>query len=309
LGGAAAAPEGTAGVLSSLADRDSSYLNAEALHRLKAQALARQRKIGDSPPLLAQGASLDRRLPTRVTEGAAALQNDGGSAAIKIASAARPTTAPRLQPGGKKDERVTDLIGFLDSVDEKQSRIEAELGGLEADRTLRAASERSSSHIHDGVVDPSHAETAATVTKLILQQQLELKEKDEAIASLKRRLDEQEQIAQAAQAVRSTRESIVPGAASGDAAATALALEEQLKESNLTINRHLKFIDRLIQDKKGLSERCEQLVAQVKETDATQVTPVVPVRDQQGGWLVGWLVHRSYNYSAACFLSLSTSVV
>jgi 5-azacytidine-induced protein 1 len=98
---------------------------------------------------------------------------------------------------------------------------------------------------------------------MILSQQLELKEKDGAIAALERQIQEKERVnleAQAAQA--SSRASRVEGAA-----AQGISSETQLQEANRTINRHLKFIDRLIQDKKVLSEQCEALVGQVKESD------------------------------------------
>lgn len=242
---------------------DSSYLNEHNLQRLRAQASARQQKVGDSPPQPSRGVSLERRSPTRPRTAARAGATGNGDGALQ---------APQKQatpPLNVKDGRVADLVGFLDSVDEKQSRIEAELGGLESERTLRAASVRSS-HAHDDAIDPAHAETAATVTKLILQQQLELKEKDAAIASLERRLVEQAQAAQAARSPRTTPVQAGTGSGSGGDGAV-FSLEEQLKEANLTINRHLKFIDRLIQDKKGLSERCEQLVNQVKEADSAYV--------------------------------------
>ena len=45
-----------------------------------------------------------------------------------------------------------------------------------------------------------------------------------------------------------------------------LTLQRQEYES--TIQRHLSFIDQLIDDKKVLTQRCEELVGKLKEVDA-----------------------------------------
>ena len=44
-------------------------------------------------------------------------------------------------------------------------------------------------------------------------------------------------------------------------------IEIQRQEYEAAIQRHLSFIDQLIDDKKILSERCEELVKKLKEID------------------------------------------
>lgn len=51
-------------------------------------------------------------------------------------------------------------------------------------------------------------------------------------------------------------------------------LELQRQEYESTIQRHLSFIDQLIDDKKILSERCEELVKKLKETDKKYVDKI-----------------------------------
>ena len=51
-----------------------------------------------------------------------------------------------------------------------------------------------------------------------------------------------------------------------------LTLQRQEYES--TIQRHLSFIDQLIDDKKVLTQRCEELVGKLKELDSKYSTKI-----------------------------------
>jgi len=44
-------------------------------------------------------------------------------------------------------------------------------------------------------------------------------------------------------------------------------LDVQKNEYEETVQRHLNFIDQLIDDKKALSEKCEKLVTELKQVD------------------------------------------
>ena len=59
-----------------------------------------------------------------------------------------------------------------------------------------------------------------------------------------------------------------------------LSLQRQEYES--TIQRHLSFIDQLIDDKKVLSQRCEDLVKKLKETDQKYSTKLKTLEDKYG---------------------------
>ena len=57
-----------------------------------------------------------------------------------------------------------------------------------------------------------------------------------------------------------------------------LALQRQEYEG--TIQRHLSFIDQLIDDKKVLSQRCEEVVKKLKETDQKYATKLKTLEEK-----------------------------
>ncbi len=57
-----------------------------------------------------------------------------------------------------------------------------------------------------------------------------------------------------------------------------LALQRQ--EYEATIQRHLSFIDQLIDDKKVLSQRCEELVNKLKDTDQRYSTKLKTLEEK-----------------------------
>ena len=56
-------------------------------------------------------------------------------------------------------------------------------------------------------------------------------------------------------------------------------LELQRDEYETTINRHQCFIDQLIDDKKALSDKCEQLLKEIKEMDKKYKTRIKTMED------------------------------
>mmetsp|Transcript_33985 Transcript_33985/g.102494 ORF Transcript_33985/g.102494 Transcript_33985/m.102494 type:complete len:795 (-) Transcript_33985:2400-4784(-) len=237
-----------------------SLLDRHNLQRLRSLASARQRRVGGTP---------ESDQP-----------RDDEALTHPQPAAAKPPTAKAAIPPADGDHRLANLIGFLDSVDENQSKIEAELGGLRMPRRGQMLATGDVVQPTGGAVaiDPSHAETATAVTRMLVQQQLELKEKEATIAALEQKVQQNEQVAEAAAAT--THRAASPPKRSGSGlAAPGLSAEEQLAEANRTINRHLGFIDRLIHDKKALSERCEQLVAQLKGAETKFAARLDELRD------------------------------
>ncbi len=68
-----------------------------------------------------------------------------------------------------------------------------------------------------------------------------------------------------------------------DARATqqALASQAMKEEYEAVIQRHLHFIDQLIQDKKDLAEKCERLVGELQTMDSTYATRLRALEDRQ----------------------------
>jgi 5-azacytidine-induced protein 1 len=51
-------------------------------------------------------------------------------------------------------------------------------------------------------------------------------------------------------------------------------LESQKNDYEAIIQRHLNFIDQLIDDKKNLSEKCESLVKELKDIEKTHISKI-----------------------------------
>ena len=58
----------------------------------------------------------------------------------------------------------------------------------------------------------------------------------------------------------------------------------QRQEYEAAIQRHLSFIDQLIDDKKVLSERCEELVTKLKSTDKKYGDKIKQVEERWVFW-------------------------
>ncbi|CAK8678836.1 unnamed protein product [Clavelina lepadiformis] len=99
-----------------------------------------------------------------------------------------------------------------------------------------------------------HAEQSATeVTSQMLQVKLDLEEKSRSVSLLQNALGQQRELN-----IRQIKEQ-------EKEFEQRLKLQKNQYES--TIQRHLSFIDQLIDDKKALNDKCEKLVAEMKQAD------------------------------------------
>ncbi len=74
-------------------------------------------------------------------------------------------------------------------------------------------------------------------------------------------------------------------------------LDSQKTEFENAVKRHVNFIDQLIDDKKSLTTRCEQLVHQLKQTD-TEYTK--KIKQMQETHQVFHLFLKNYSIYQSC---------
>nr|XP_055245465.1 centrosomal protein of 131 kDa isoform X20 [Gorilla gorilla gorilla] len=100
---------------------------------------------------------------------------------------------------------------------------------------------------------PGPLELGSEVSTSVMRLKLEVEEKKQAMMLLQRALAQQRDLT-----VRRVKET---------EKALSRQLQRQREHYEATIQRHLAFIDQLIEDKKVLSEKCEAVVAELKQED------------------------------------------
>ncbi|XP_054526731.1 centrosomal protein of 131 kDa isoform X16 [Pan troglodytes] len=100
---------------------------------------------------------------------------------------------------------------------------------------------------------PGPLELGSEVSTSVMRLKLEVEEKKQAMLLLQRALAQQRDLT-----VRRVKET---------EKALSRQLQRQREHYEATIQRHLAFIDQLIEDKKVLSEKCEAVVAELKQED------------------------------------------
>ncbi|KAL5017956.1 hypothetical protein ScPMuIL_003678 [Solemya velum] len=147
------------------------------------------------------------------------------------------------------DDKLQSIMNFLDevqvadrltNVDQELSKINDE---LEKPALLFPAA--------DELAEIEQAQTE--VTNTVLAQRLDLEEKRRTVGMLQKALNQQRELT-----VRHAKETEKE---------MKRRLDLQKEEYEETIKRHLGFIDQLIDDKKSLSEKCEELVKELKTCD------------------------------------------
>ncbi|XP_058140851.1 centrosomal protein of 131 kDa isoform X5 [Dasypus novemcinctus] len=114
--------------------------------------------------------------------------------------------------------------------------------------------------------EPARPGPASEASVSVLRLTQEVEEKRRAAALLQQALAQQQDLA--ARRVAETREAL------------GRQLRQQQGRYEATIRRHLTFIDQLIEDKKVLTERCEAVVAELRQVDERCKARVAQVQEQ-----------------------------
>uniref|UniRef100_A0A8C8Y3B7 Centrosomal protein 131 n=1 Tax=Panthera leo TaxID=9689 RepID=A0A8C8Y3B7_PANLE len=116
------------------------------------------------------------------------------------------------------------------------------------------------------VPDEGHLEPTSTVSSSVMRLKLEVEEKKQAVGLLQKALVQQRDLT--IRRVKETEKEL------------GRQLRQQRDHYEATIQRHLSFIDQLIEDKKALAERCEAVVAELKQGDQRRRDREAQVQEQ-----------------------------
>ncbi|XP_036079306.1 centrosomal protein of 131 kDa isoform X1 [Rousettus aegyptiacus] len=113
---------------------------------------------------------------------------------------------------------------------------------------------------------PGCLESVSEVSTSVMRLKLEVEEKKQAMALLQRALAQQRDLT--VRRVKETEKEL------------GRQLQQQREHYEATIQRHLSFIDQLIEDKKTLGEKCQAVVAELKQGDQRHKEREAQMQDQ-----------------------------
>ncbi|GCB71469.1 hypothetical protein scyTo_0005951 [Scyliorhinus torazame] len=154
------------------------------------------------------------------------------------------------------EAKLQSIMSFLDEMENPVPGLTAEC--CTAIKIL--LSEEELSHLEQASV------MATEVTSSMIRLKLEYEEKKRAIAMLQTALAQQKELT-----VRHMKETEKE---------MSHRLKMQKDEYESTIQRHLAFIDQLIDDKKGLNAKCESMVNELKQVDQKYMKKIKQMQDQ-----------------------------
>uniref|UniRef100_A0A671RSF3 Centrosomal protein of 131 kDa-like n=1 Tax=Sinocyclocheilus anshuiensis TaxID=1608454 RepID=A0A671RSF3_9TELE len=167
---------------------------------------------------------------------------------------------PALPDGGAllSEAKLQSIMSFLDEMEKSEQ---------ERPRSVTSGSHREVvlSEEDLAVVEQASA-TAAEVTSSMMRLKLELDEKKRTVNMLQTALAQQRELT--IRHVKETEKEL----------SHTFQLQKQQYEA--TIQRHLTFIDQLIDDKKALSERCEEVVGELKQVDQKYTKKIAQMQEQ-----------------------------
>ncbi|XP_015735611.1 centrosomal protein of 131 kDa isoform X1 [Coturnix japonica] len=143
------------------------------------------------------------------------------------------------------EAKLQSIISFLDEMEKSEQ---------ERPRSATSATQREGLLSEEELAHLEQASAVATeVTSSIMRLKLEVEEKKRAISLLQTALAQQRELT--VRHVKQTEKEL------------GHQLQLQREQYEAAIQRHLAFIDQLIDDKKALSEKCETVVAELKQVD------------------------------------------
>lgn len=156
------------------------------------------------------------------------------------------------------EAKLQSIISFLDEMEKSEQ---------ERPRSAASASQREGLLSEEELAHLEQASAVATeVTSSIMRLKLEVEEKKRAITLLHTALAQQRELT--VRHVKETEKEL----------SRQLALQREQYEA--AIQRHLAFIDQLIDDKKILSEKCEAVVTELKQVDQKYTKKIAQMQEQ-----------------------------
>ncbi|KAM3660810.1 centrosomal protein of 131 kDa [Ammospiza maritima maritima] len=143
------------------------------------------------------------------------------------------------------EAKLQSIISFLDEMEKSEQ---------ERPRSAASATQRESFLLDEELAHVEQVSAVATeVTSSMMRLKLEVEEKKRAISLLQTALIQQRELTD--RHVKQTEKEL------------SQQLRLQREQYEAAIQRHLAFIDQLLDDKKVLSEKCEAVVAELKQVD------------------------------------------
>ncbi|XP_078427313.1 centrosomal protein of 131 kDa isoform X2 [Cetorhinus maximus] len=156
------------------------------------------------------------------------------------------------------EAKLQSIMSFLDEMEKSEQERPRSCSSTAPKEVL--LSEEELSHLEQASV------MATEVTSSMIRLKLEFEEKKRAIAMLQTALTQQKELT-----VRHMKETEKE---------MSHRLKMQKDQYESTIQRHLAFIDQLIDDKKALNAKCESMVNELKQVDQKYTKKIQQVQDQ-----------------------------
>ncbi|XP_031417460.1 centrosomal protein of 131 kDa isoform X2 [Clupea harengus] len=167
---------------------------------------------------------------------------------------------PVLPDGGAllSEAKLQSIMSFLDEMEKSEQ---------ERPRSVTSGSQREALLSEEELAGVEQASaTAAEVTGTMMRLKMDLEERKRTVNMLQAALNQQRELT--IRHVKETEKELNR------------TIQQQREQYEATIQRHLSFIDQLIDDKKALSERCEGVVVELKQVDQKYTKKIAQMQEQ-----------------------------